>query len=228
MTTSRRPSPPAPVQCARLRLRGAAGGLVGVALMGLQACSSPPVITFHTLMPTPGEAAEPARAMTPPSGASAALAFRIDPVHVPAQVDRPQWVLRAPGGELRVLEQQRWAAPLADEWRDALGAALGARLGALDLTHVGGGSALPSYRLQLEVQRFDTVAGTGVRDDTLWTITPPGGQQGLTCRSTLTQPAVADYAALAAAHRRALDALAGEIAGALQALQAGGTARCPG
>jgi uncharacterized lipoprotein YmbA len=224
MTKSLRRPLRAPPFAAR---RPAALRIAAIAMGGaclIAGCSSAPPTTFHTLMPGgPLPASGPA---SPPG--SAPLAFRIDPVHVPAQVDRPQWVLREPDGAVRVLEQQRWAAPLADEWRDALGAALSARLGALDLTHVGAAPAMPAYRLQLEVQRFDTVPGQGVRQETVWTLAAPGGAPALSCRSALSQSAAADYTALAAAHQRALDALADAIAQTLRMMQAGAALRCPG
>ena len=38
----------------------------------------------------------------------------IGPVYVPDSVDRPQFVLRTPGAEVRIAEQVRWAEPLKE------------------------------------------------------------------------------------------------------------------
>jgi hypothetical protein len=200
--------------------RASALSVVGAALVA--ACVSAPPTRFHTLMLPADTAASAAHASS-----ATRLSLRIEPVHVPAQVDRPEWVVRGADGEVHVLEQQRWVAPLGDEWRDALGAQLSAQLDALDLSHVAAAPTAPApYRLQLEVQRFDTVAGHGVRQQTVWTLSAPAGGPSLSCRSAIDAPATAEPAALAAAHRQALRELAQQIAATLRAL-AHGDARCP-
>ncbi|MBU6261151.1 MAG: membrane integrity-associated transporter subunit PqiC, partial [Burkholderiales bacterium] len=79
--------------------------LGAAALLG--ACAAAPVETFHTLRPPP--------AAWPPAP------IEVAPVTLPALVDRPQWVLRDAGGAVRILEQQRWAQPLAADLAQALG-----------------------------------------------------------------------------------------------------------
>jgi uncharacterized lipoprotein YmbA len=190
-----------------------------LAAAALAACANREPPTFHTLM-APAEAARPATAPTP-------LDFRIDPVRVPPQVDVPQWVVRTPNGDLQVLEQQRWVAALADEWRDAVGDQLARRLGSLDLTHVR--SSAPAYRVQLDVLRFDTAPGSEVVQQLAWTLrSPTGSAPALTCHTEMHEAAPADYAGTAQAHRRALARVAAQIADAVKAVSAGRTASCPG
>ena len=64
---------------------------LAVALSGCALPQSPPV-RYHTLLPAETQAA--------PS--TQRLAWELLPVAVPAQVDRPQWVVRAADGSLAV------------------------------------------------------------------------------------------------------------------------------
>lgn len=185
----------------------------------LAACATRTPTQFHTLL-EPGAAAP---ALT--SG----LRFRIEsPVRVPPQVDRPQLVLRRADGSLQVLEQQRWVAPLADEWRDAIAGALSQRLGALDVSRIAAPPGPAPYRVQLELQRFDSQPGAEVAQQALWSVALPGqAAPALTCQSAVTESAGADAAAVAAAQRRATQRVASAVAGAISALQQGRPPACP-
>ena len=88
---------------------GVALGLV--ALLG--ACSSVSPPRFHTLMPA-------LVSTTPTIAPAGKVAWEVLPVAVPAQVDQPQWVVRAADGSLAVLELERWIAPLGEEIRAAV------------------------------------------------------------------------------------------------------------
>jgi hypothetical protein len=189
--------------------RGTVG--VVVASLCLAACSTPPPTRFHTLMPPPDARHEPAPAATP-------APWQLAPVAIPAGVDRPQLVLRAPDGSLVVLEQERWIGPLADELGGALAEALGRRLGP-----AGGADA---WQVAVDVQRFDSVPGRLARVDAAWSVRRANAAS-LRCLATLEQPAAGDAAALAQAHRRAVQALGAQIAAAVAALQAGRTPACP-
>ncbi|MGB3461073.1 MAG: ABC-type transport auxiliary lipoprotein family protein, partial [Rhodanobacter lindaniclasticus] len=71
----------------------------------LAACASAP-LHYYTLLP--GSAAPVAESAT-------AIPFEVLTVNVPAQVDRPQLVVRQGGQSVALLEGERWIAPLADE-----------------------------------------------------------------------------------------------------------------
>jgi len=191
--------------------------LASALLLGACAGSQPPV-QFHTLMP-------PIDAVPAPT-TPAKLALRIAPVRVPAQVDQPQWVLRTPDGGLQVLEQQRWAASPAEEWRAALADQLSHRLGALDFSRSTGAPpvGLPLWQLQVELQRFESVPGGEALQQATWSLRAPGSDAvTLSCNSLAREPAGPGYAALAAAHRAALARIADAIADALRT----GAAHCP-
>ena len=104
-------------------------------------CASAPATRLHSLLTADARAAS----------AAPALAWQLAPVTMPAQVDRPQLVVRAADDSLVVLEQERWIAPLADEMHAAIAERLVQRFGL--------GAAGTPLRVRVEVQRFDSVPG---------------------------------------------------------------------
>jgi uncharacterized lipoprotein YmbA len=188
-------------------------------------CASEPRTQFHTLM----AAAPPGPVAKRPDGPP--LAFSLAMTSVPAQADRPQWVLRLPDGGAQLLEQQRWISPLGDEWRAALADRLTQQLGAIDTGRQPAAANLPpALRLQIALQRFDSSIGQEAVQQTLWTLQPPADSTApsVTCSSLLREPAVGDYSAMAAAHRALVARLADAIGSAMSAMQAGQTVACPG
>jgi hypothetical protein len=180
-----------------------------VALSGCALPQSPPV-RYHTLLPAETQAA--------PS--TQRLAWELLPVAVPAQVDRPQWVVRAADGSLAVLEQERWIAPLADEVHAALAEVLTRRFGPPQ----GGG-----WRVVVDVQRLDTVPGRGTRLEASWSVQGAAAiAPALRCAASIEESASGDIGALAQAHRHAVAALGSRIAAALAALASGHQASCDG
>jgi uncharacterized lipoprotein YmbA len=95
--------------------------LLALAFVG---CASTPATRLHTLMP----AQSTARPVVAAGSGAAPLPIVLEPIRVPAQVDQPQWLVRLPDDSLALLEQERWAAPLQDELRQALLEELGGPL----------------------------------------------------------------------------------------------------
>jgi len=192
-----------------MRLRMA---LFAAALCLVSCASNAPPPRYHTLLAAPAGAA---------ASATPARPWQLLPVLVPAQVDRPQWVVRTGDDSLAVLEQERWIAPLGDEIAAALTDVLGRRLGPPSL-------ASDTWRVRVDVQRFDSVPGRLARLAVTWALQAPGATAvALNCGRTLEQQATGGYAALAAAHREAVAKLGAEIASALDAAAAGRTLACP-
>jgi uncharacterized lipoprotein YmbA len=194
--------------------------LAFAAALLLAACANRQPVEFHTLL-APAEA--------PPAAPDSGLRFRIEsPVRVPPQVDQPQIVLRRADGSLQVLEEQRWVAPLADEWRDALADALARQLGALDVSRMAAPPGPAPYVLQLELQRFDSMTGGSVQQQAQWSVRPPAAAApALVCVTTVNEPAGGDVASVAAAHRRAIARLTRALTATIRSLQAGRPAACP-
>jgi len=185
----------------------------------LAGCSTPAPERFHTLLTSDSFASAPA--------ASAPIYVDIGPVSVPAQVDHAQWVLRQPDESLLLLEQDRWAAPLADELRGALAARLASRWGAIDVR----GVAIPMaaiWRVRVDVQRFESIPGREARIESTWSLSSSQrGGQTLVCRHVAHEDAAGTgVAVLAAAHRQAVTKLADAIGRQLAALGAGQSAAC--
>ncbi|HVT35779.1 MAG TPA: PqiC family protein, partial [Nevskiaceae bacterium] len=146
-------------------------------------------------------------------------------VSIPAQVDMPQLVVREGGGQVAVAEQQQWIAPLADEIRNALSADLTQRLHAVDVHRAARSADDPVWRVQLDVQRFDSLLGQRAHMEAVWSLRAPGKDAAaLSCPASADVPVSAGYAALVEGHQQALRQIAAQIAGAIEA---GSAARCP-
>ena len=186
-------------------------------------CATAPVTHFHTLLPA-AEAVSVSSA-TPP-GVNG-VAWTLATVIIPAQVDRPQWVVRGVGETLAVLENERWVAPLADEMRAAMAERLAARLGSYSgLSPPAPGRS--GWQVRIAVQRLDAAPGRYARLDAGWTLgTADATAAALACRSVFEQPVAGGYAALADGHRNNVARLADAIAAALLTADRGEAKICP-
>ena len=188
-------------------------------LLAVGCSTTAPPERFHTLLP--GDRAIGTAATVNP------VHIDVAAVGVPPQVDHAQWVVRQADDSLLMLEQDRWAAPLRDELRSAIVDRLAARWSAIDVRSVAA-AAPASWRLRVDVQRFESIPGREARLEATWSLSPSRpGTPVLVCRSSFSDTvAGADVAALAAAHRRVVVKLADEIGQRLAALHNGSTAGC--
>lgn len=191
------------------RLRMAARIATCVALAVLSACASPPA-RFHTLAAPDGAGGEAA-------AAHPAWLIDIQAVHVAAPADGNRLVVQSGTGLADILEQERWAAPLGDEMRGGLSTRVASRLGTIDVHRVAHPDGTPVYRVTVDVQRIESWPASHVLLDATWSVSDGAGHPALTCRSIVRAGAPAGYDALVDAHRRALDALALEIAAGIRA-----------
>jgi len=188
-----------------------------LALALLAACSAPQPLRLHTLMPAELAAA---------AAAAPLLAIELLPVGVPAALDQQQLLLRQGAGRLALLERERWAAPLGEELRAALAAALSRELGARDVS----GLARPpdTLRIKVEVRRFESAPGSHALLEADWSLARGGDTPRLWCRSEQRVVAGASVAALVQAHQQAVQAVAREIAAAARAWPRSAVASCGG
>ncbi|WP_375380775.1 membrane integrity-associated transporter subunit PqiC [uncultured Sphingomonas sp.] len=117
----------------------------------LSGCGHSPAATFLTIDPAP-----------PAVGASAAYAgppLRVPFVHVPATLDRPEFVHQVAAGTLAVDDFARWSAPLGRLARDTLIRDLVQRLPAGSVLAPDAAPAKPEVMVQATVLDF-TPAGT--------------------------------------------------------------------
>jgi len=159
--------------------------------LGLAGCAGSPPAHYHTLGAT---------APAGPSG-GARLLVEILPPAVPERVNRTEIVLTGSDGRLDVKDQERWAAPLSDEIRQAVADALWAELAAADVYQApvtAASTPLPQYRLALRIERFDAVPGDKVRVEAAWTIRRLPQGASLTCRRRIERPLLGSTAEAAA------------------------------
>lgn len=151
----------------------------------------------------------------PTARSSMAPSVAVVRANVPELIDRPQLVLHD-GNRVTFSEQYRWAEPLRREIPRVIASDLGELL---DSSRV---AALPTdaegfnvdFKLTLDFQQLDAVAGQGADVDVLWRVEPRSGK-AFVGRSSFRQPpagTAADIPALVAAQRQALRRGAAEIA----------------
>ncbi|NGY04688.1 PqiC family protein [Solimonas terrae] len=179
------------------------------ALLMVAACSDDHT-HFYTLL-KPDTAA-------PAVAGEAAFVIDVQPVHVPAQVDQPELVVRQGSGELALVETRQWIAPLKDEVRGALSAALSQRLHTQDVAGVAAPAGLPVYQVMLDVQRFDGWLGHSVDIGAVWTVRAsgggiaPGAANSWTCASRTNTKVGGGYEPLVIGAQQAMAQIADRIA----------------
>jgi uncharacterized protein len=183
----------------------------------LAGCASAPT-HFYTLLPP----AQPQTAAVAP----AEFAIDVEPVGVPAEVDQAAWLVRTGPGQVALLDDERWAAPLDEELRAALGDELSRRLGAREVYDSANHAGVPVYRIRLQVRRFESAPAQYALIEADWSVAGRDGDRALTCTSRVSQSVEPGYAALALGHQRAVAAIAARIALAVSSVAAGGAA-CP-
>ena len=183
----------------------------GALILFVTGCASTPAARYYTLSAT----TEPAA-----SSPSSDLSVVVGPVSVPAEVDRPQMVVRTGPNQIRVDEFNLWASPLQSNISRVVAQNLVTLLGTPHVTLFPQTvSADAGYRVAIEVQRFDAALGEAATLDAVWTVrrTKDGGTQ--TGRTTVREAVQENtYETLAAAHSRAVTRLSQDIATAVRAL----------
>lgn len=193
--------------------------IVSCLVLLLTSCSSAPTHFYTLLAPASASGSSPG---------SAAYDIAVLPVTIPAQVDRPQMVIREGGGSVALLEGEQWIAPLGDEIRSAISSALTHRLGSEDVYGLAHAAYTPVYRVNVDVRRFDSVPGQYTFLAAAWSVHAKADKGvALSCTSRVRETVGTGYAALAQGHQRGLYQLAGDIAVVIQSMARGAAARCP-
>ena len=192
---------------------------VAVAIMALGACASVPT-HFYTLQHGAGTRAN-VPAVTP--------TFLIDvlPVSVPAQIDQPELLVRQSDQRVDVLDNERWAAPVAAELRDAFAADLVGTLGTRDVHSLAHPPATPVYRIEIDVRRFDSWPDHQALIEADWSVRGDAERALLTCTSSASENVEPGYDALVQGHQRAIGRIADDIAAVLRSIAAGTEPTCP-
>lgn len=171
------------------------------------ACASSKPTNFYTLS-----------SLTSPSAAiPSKYSISVGPVSVPALVDRSQIVLQNGPNQVYIAEFHRWAAPLKSDIARVVADNLSVLFGAAKVTIFPQQAADDdSYRIVIDIARFESVAGNAATLDAGWTVSCRIKGQSLNGRTRITEPVSVDnYVELAAAHSRALGKMSTEIAAAI-------------
>ena len=175
-------------------------------LLLLAACGTAPKEHFYTLSSPP-----PAESTTP-----ATITVVIASVAVPEAVDRNSMVIRTGPNQVDIEDLHRWAEPLKTSIPRVLAANLGQQLTTARVVagrYAQGQGA--DYRVTVDVQRFESSLSDGATLEAAWTLAGKSGAP-VTGHTLAREAATSgDYAGIAAAHSRALERLAKEIAAAI-------------
>ena len=189
-----------------------ARGVVCLALLWIalvSGCASTPT-RFYTLSAMPGAVASPSD-----------LSVSVGPVAIPAIVDRPQFIVRVGANQVAVDEFNQWASPLQNNIARVVAENLTAMLGTERITlssQILGVDAV--YRAMIDVQRFDSTPGEGATFDAAWMVLRSRDGVKQTGRTTAREASQEPgYAALAAAHSRAVARLSQDIADAVRTIE---------
>lgn len=179
------------------------------ALVFASGCASTPPSRFYTLS-----------AVAVPAAAPSNVSVAVGPVSVPADVDRPQFVVSAGPNQVRLDEFNRWASPLQNGISRVVAENLVMLLGTPRVTlYPQTLSADADYRAAIEVQSFASAPGEAAMLDAVWTVRRMKDGKTATGRTTVREPVQEKgFDALAAAHSRAVGRLSQDIAGAVRAL----------
>ena len=195
--------------------------LVLATALGLAACSTTPTHYYTLIAPVTS---------APAATSQAPFQFEMLPVLMPVQVDQPPLVIRQGNGSLAILENERWGAPLGDEFHDALTGQLERRFGTRDLAGLPKQADQPVLSLRTDVRRFESILDQYALIDVVWNLSLAGNgakRQNLTCSSVIRQPAGLGMENLVLAHQQAVSALADTVAKTATEWARQGSARCP-
>jgi uncharacterized lipoprotein YmbA len=145
------------------------------------------------------------------------LAVVVGPVSIPAIVDLPQIVVRKSPNQVSVDEFNRWASPLRNNIAQVVDDNLAAMLGTSRVSSVLSVDA--DYRVAIDVQTFESAPGDAATLSAMWIVRRVKDGKTETGRTRVREASPeTDYAALAAAHSRALSRLSQDIADAIREL----------
>ena len=153
------------------------------------------------------------------------LSIGVGPVEIPEMLNRPQIVTRSGPNKLNVDEFNRWAGRLDENLAGVLAENISLLL-ATDQVAVYPWQTdfKPRYRVALKIRYFEGQWGKDVILEAIWSVSSQQSQQTHIKRKSVINESLTpepDYAALVAAHSRAIAQLSREIVKEIQNLQFG-------
>jgi uncharacterized lipoprotein YmbA len=135
----------------------------------------------------------------------------------PPQLNHAELMVRTGPTEVTLLENERWASPVADEIKDAVRLELQRRLGRM----TGSPPAFAKLTLEIDVQRLEAELGQYAFLVASWSATlsdagrPSNGARTVTCKFQADESIHAGYAGIVEGYQREIAALADAIAAKL-------------
>ncbi|HVN90204.1 MAG TPA: PqiC family protein [Candidatus Binataceae bacterium] len=179
--------------------------LVAGSVIGLIGCGTSAQPRFYTLNAT---------AAAPSTSGTKVL---VGPVSIPATVDRPEMVVQNPPNGVEIEEFNRWASPLGEMIGRAVASDLGGQLMSSEVTSAPLASFNPSYKVTINVQRFDSIRGQEAVLEAVWTVQDMSASKSRSGSTAAHEAIQGDgFDAIAAAQSRALARLSSDIAAVIR------------
>lgn len=186
----------------------------------LAGCGSPAAFNYTLSPPMTGANVPVVKSVGP---------YSLSDITVPPEADLASLVVQQTDGRVLVLANDLWTAPLSSHLRTALSLELTSRIGMPPVQNLAAGTGDASVtRIQVDVQRFDMVAGQYVAIHALWRIRFAGSNQVMTCFSRLQQPVQVGVSALVTGQQKNTQQLSAQIAQALETRATPTGAQCSG
>jgi uncharacterized lipoprotein YmbA len=172
---------------------------------------------FYTLVPLPER--------NSPGATATGFRLTVDPVRIPAQVDRLELVTRLPDGGIAIADGDRWIAPVADELQSALSVELLRRLGGADPN----ATKPASVSVRLNVERFESSPNQYALIEASWQLELKESRKNfqVVCRTRAYEQLKGGYPEMVRGFQRAVALIADQIATVAQQSVGGKAAPCP-
>jgi uncharacterized lipoprotein YmbA len=182
---------------------------------------------FIVLAPATSEVSNGGKSI--PGQNLSSLAIGLGPVQLPEYLDRPEFVIRTSPNGFELSETDRWAEPLADNFRHILATDLTNLLGTTDIVQYPWypGTRL-DYIVHIQVQRFEAATNRTAELVADWELRTSADQLLGNREAQLSRPLTSlSGDAAAAALSRDIAELARQIASAVARVQQQRLARAP-
>ena len=144
-------------------------------------------------------------------------AVAVGPVSIPAEVDRPQFVIQIAPNRVVIDEFNRWSEPLSGNIARVIAGDIVSLLGTPKVVAAPLANFDPAYRATIDIQRFESGPGKSVQIEAVWVVRKTAGGVSLSGRTVAVEPVTGEgFEAVAAAHSRALAKLSGDIASVIR------------
>ncbi|KVQ50011.1 hypothetical protein WK03_06740 [Burkholderia cepacia] len=192
----------------------AVGWTLGASI--LTGCASPEPRYYTLEQVSAGRAAVEQCAAAPATGSRW---IEVAPVAVPERLNRANLILNQHNGTFKLLEQDRWLAPLPDELRDALSQRLQSNLGAVDIYQRNPSRVKPQYRVTAAVVSMDAELGIRAGAVINWTVQRVSDGKLTAGRTQAERPAPGELGSVVLAYQQIVTQAAADIAMAVCALK---------